>query len=153
MLVDKRERLNTKKGEEALSEYFHMKGEIMAFVNKHVKVAERKEFTIPGYNKKYVPTKWTIDDERDVILFTYFRGDDYFPNLYKFALVVKDEVFCYEMSKCVKGNNITWKGGFGSKDNNIQYTEEADELLKEALKVYGACGSPFERLEDVDVIL
>ena len=125
----------------------------MAFVNKFVKIRNRKEFLIPGYNKTYTPTMWTIDDERDVILFTYFRGDDYFPNLYKFALVVKDEVFCYKMSRTVTDDNIIWKGGFGSKDNSIQYTEETDKLFEEALKVYGYCGSPFEKLEDVDVYL
>ena len=125
----------------------------MAFVNKFVKIRNRKEFAIPGYNKTYTPTMWTIDDERDVILFTYFRGDDYFPNLYKFALVINDEVFCYEMSRTVTDENIIWKGGFGSKDNSIQYTEEADELLKEALKVYGHSGSPFDEPEEVVVIL
>ena len=124
----------------------------MAFINEWVEENDEREFTIPGY-KKYVPTKWTIDRERNIILFAYFRGSEYIPNLYKFALVIGDDVFCYEMGRCIKGNNITWKGGFGSKDNNIQYTEEADELFKEALKVYGACGSPFEKLEDVDVIL
>ena len=125
----------------------------MAFINEWVEENDEREFAIPGYNKTYTPTMWTIDDERDVILFTYFRGSEYLPNLYKFALVVNDEVFCYEMSRTVTDENIIWKGGFGSKDNNIQYTEEADELFKEALKVYGACGSPFEKLEDVDVIL
>ena len=153
MLVDKRERLNIKKGEEALSEYFHMKEVIMAFINKHLKVAERKEFTIPGYNKKYVPTKWTIDKERDIVFFEYGNSSEYLPNVKKFALVVNDEVFCYEMSRTVTDENIIWKGGFGSKDNSIQYTEEADELLKEALKVYGYCGSPLDKPEDVVVIL
>ena len=125
----------------------------MAFINEWVEENDEREFAIPGYNKKYVPTKWTIDRERNIILFAYFRGSEYLPNLYKFALVIGDDVFCYEMGRCIKGNNITWKGGFGSKDNSIQYTEEADELLKEALKVYGYCGSPLDKPEDVVVIL
>ena len=124
----------------------------MAFVNKFVKIRNRKEFTIPGYGT-VVPPLWTIDSERNAYLFEYGISNEYLPSVKRFALVINDEVFCYKMSKCVKGNNITWKGGFGSKYNNIQYTEEADELFKEALKVYGACGSPWEKLEDVDVIL
>ena len=152
MLVDKCERLNTKKSEEGLSEYFHMKGEIMAFVNKFVKIRNRKEFTIPGYGT-VVPPLWTIDSESNVYLFEYGISNEYLPSVKKFALVINDEVFCYKMSRTVTDENIIWKGGFGSKYNNIQYTEEADELFKEALKVYGHCGSPLDKPEDVVVIL
>ena len=152
MLVDKRERLNTKKSEEALSEYFHMKEVIMVFINEWVEENDEREFAIPSYGT-VVPPLWTIDSERNVYLFEYGISNEYLPSVKRFALVINDEVFCYKMSRTVTDENIIWKGGFGSKDNNIQYTEEADELFKEALKIYGACGSPWEKLEDVDVIL
>ena len=48
----------------------------MAFINEWVEENDEREFTIPGY-KKYVPTKWTIDRERNIILFAYFRGSEY----------------------------------------------------------------------------
>ena len=152
MLVDKRERLNTKKGEEALSKYFHMKGEIMAFINEWVEENDEREFAIPGYGT-VVPPLWTIDSERNAYLFEYGISNEYLPSVKKFALVVKDEVFCYKMSRTVTDENIIWKGGFGSKDNSIQYTEETDKLFEEALKVYGYCGSPLDKPEDVVVIL
>jgi hypothetical protein len=130
-----------------------MKEVIMAFINEWVEENDEREFAIPGYRKSYTPTAWTIDRERNVILFEYANGGEYLPDLFKFALVVNDKIYCYEMGRYIKGNNITWRGGFGTKRNDIQYTKEVDELFKEALKVYGDCGSPFEKLEDVDVYL
>lgn len=124
----------------------------MAFVNEFVKDEEMREFEIPGY-MEYTPTVWTIDRERNVILFDYLDGNEYLPDLYEFALVIGNDIFCYRMGRYIEKNHIMWKGGFGSKISDKQYTEEADELLKEALIVYGTIGSPFDKNNDVTVEL
>ena len=125
----------------------------MAFINEWVEENDEREFAIPGYRKPYTPTMWTIDRERNVILFEYANGGEYLPDLFKFALVVNDKIYCYEMGRIVISNDITWKGGFGSKKSNIQYTDEVDELFKEALIVYGFSGNPFTKSKNVSVIL
>ena len=118
----------------------------MAFINEWVKVDDRVEYNIPEYGK-YTPTTWTIDKERNIVLFEYADGGEYMPDVIRFALIVDNEVFCYEMIRIITGDDILWETVITTTPINF----EVNKILEEALIVFGDSGSPFEHLENVHV--
>lgn len=118
----------------------------MAFINEWLDKEDRVEYDIPEYGK-YTPTKWTIDKERNIVLFEYSNGGEDAPDFIKMALVIKDEIFCYRMFRNITGNNILWETIITTPTINLY----AADMLKEALIIYGDTGSPFEHIENVDV--
>lgn len=59
----------------------------MAYINEYVEKENRRTFILP-YGKKVTPGWWTIDKEKDNILFEYFEDrepphDEYFAFYYQ----------------------------------------------------------------------
>lgn len=114
----------------------------MAFINEWIKAEDRVEYNIPEYGK-YTPTTWTIDKERNIVLFEYADGGEYMPDVIRFALVIADEIFCYEMIRSVTGDNLIWETVVTTTPINL----EVNKILEEALMEYGFSGSPFKSFE------
>ncbi len=109
----------------------------MTFENVYIPTEERVTYTIPN-RKEYRPAYCTIDKERDAILFGYAGGTEDLPDLTRFALIVKEDMYLFDMYKHVSNNDIRWT--IYSEPEIKEGKEYIYELLREAITVYGFCG-------------
>ena len=113
----------------------------MAYINEYVPKEERRTFDL-GYGRKKTPGKWTIDKEKDYILFKDYTEIDE-PINEHFAFVYKGRVITMVLdgSTFADHNTIIWKiAGITIPDDLSR--EEVLMELREALKVYGCFGTP-----------
>ena len=118
----------------------------MAFINEWIKAEDRVEYNIPEYGK-YTPTTWTIDKERNIILFEYADGGEYMPDIIRFALIINGEIFRYRMMRTITGDELFWEISPVTPKIESPNKEKADKILEEALMEYGFSGSPFKSFE------
>ena len=114
----------------------------MAYINERVPEGERRSFLIPGYKSERTVGKWTIDKEKDYILFKYYTDrdnpvDEYFAFVYK-GRVIK---MILDGSEFVDPDTRKWKITkiFIPEDLN---REEVLFELRMAVMAYGCIGSP-----------
>ena len=116
----------------------------MAYINEFVPEGEERSFLIPGYKKEHTPGVWTIDKEKDYILFKYYTDRDNPVDKY-FAFVYKGRVIdmVLDGSEFVDSDTRKWKITriFIPEDLN---REEVLSELRKALMAYGATGNPIK---------
>lgn len=125
----------------------------MAFVNELVPKEQRREITIPNY-KTFKPSSWTIDKERDIILYNYWTNIDE-PNEEYFALVTKDSVIKVRLWCEVEHPDIV-KWSLLSLDiprNCLPDNNTVRGILREALQAYGMSGFEFGDSEPIETII
>ncbi len=113
----------------------------MAFVNGYIPEEERIIYNIPGFGE-YEPLHYTIDEDRDAVLFGYRGGNEEFRSLRRFALIIKGEMYLFDLYKHVEGNDLTWK--LHSAPEISDNKEEIYEILRDAVKIYGSAGDGWE---------
>lgn len=119
----------------------------MAYINERVPEEERRSFLIPGYKRERTVGIWTIDKEKDYILFNYHTDKDNPMDEY-FAFVYKGRVIdmILDGSEFVDSDTRKWKITriFIPEDLN---KEEVLSELRKALMVYGCFGDPDDKEE------
>lgn len=118
----------------------------MAYINERVPEEERRSFLIPGYNKEHTVGRWTIDKEKDYILFKYYTDkdnpvDEYFAFVYKGSVI--DMIL--DGSEFVDSETRKWKIIRISIPEDLNREEILSEL-REALITYGCHGSSIKSL-------
>ena len=119
----------------------------MAYINEYVPEGEKRSFLIPGYTTERTVSKWTIDKEKDYILFKYLRDrdnpiDEYFAFVYKGRVI--DMVL--NGSEFIDPDIKKWKITRISIPEDLNREEVLSELRK-ALMAYGCYGSPVNILD------
>jgi hypothetical protein len=123
----------------------------MAFVNEYVAEKDSRTF-VTAYGRKLTPGKWTIDKEKDVILF-WRKKDQEPPHDEDFIFYYRGYVIDLTMHQIVIDPNIVkWRVLSINIPKELEYGEVMLEL-KEAFVVYGYNGSPFWNNEDYIVEL
>lgn len=119
----------------------------MAYINEYVPEGEKRSFLIPGYRKEHIVGAWTIDKEKDYILFNYYTDRDNPVDEY-FAFVYKGRVIDMVLNgrEFVDPYTRKWKITRISIPEDLNREEVLSELRK-ALKAYGCYGSPANILE------
>ena len=125
----------------------------MAFVNEMITQNERREFQISKYEKK-TPFFWTIDREKNIILFEITTNRDE-PTEIEFGFVWRDVVLDVTFNKETFQPNIV-KWTIKSMHIPDEYKEQKEEIVQElrnAMCVYGFSGFQFYKKESVEVII
>lgn len=125
----------------------------MAFVNESIPREERREFKI-GNVEKRTPAYWTIDRERDAILFKYWTNIDE-PSEIQFAFVWKEKVFDITFHKETYEPNIV-KWTLTSVYIPPEYKKEEKNImdaLRDAMRVYGFSGFQYYDQGPIKVII
>ncbi len=126
----------------------------MAFVNERIPREERREIQISTYKRK-TPSKWTIDREREAMLFKYMDNIDT-PSEIDFGFIWKEHVFDVKFFQETSSPNIV-KWTLRSNINIPSYyeseKEDIMEALRDAMRVYGFSGHKFYDEEPAEVII
>lgn len=109
----------------------------MAFVNEYIPDEEIITYNIPDFGE-YEPLRYTIDKDRDAILFGYRGGTEDFQSLTKFVLMIKGEMYLFDLYKHVEENSLIWK--IHSAPEISDNKEVVYEILRDAIKIYGFAG-------------
>lgn len=114
----------------------------MAYINERVPEEEKRSFLIPGYKRERTVGKWTIDKEKNYLLFKYNTDRDNPVDEY-FAFVYKGKVIdmILDGSEFVDPDTIKWKITRISIPEDLDKEDVLSELRK-ALMVYGCFGDP-----------
>ncbi|MCM1180845.1 MAG: hypothetical protein NC347_11345 [Clostridium sp.] len=119
----------------------------MAYINEFVPEGEERSFLIPGYSKEHTVSRWTIDKEKDYILFNYHTDrdnpiDEYFAFVYKGRVI--DMIL--NGSEFIDSDIRKWKITriFIPEDLN---REDLLSELRKAVMAYGCFGSPVNILD------
>ena len=124
----------------------------MAFVNERISQNERREFQISKYEKK-TPFFWTIDREKNFILFEIITNRDK-PTEIEFGFVWQDMILDVVFNKeRFQPNIVKWT--IESLDIPNEFKEHKDERMQElrnAMRVYGFSGFQFYKKGPVEVI-
>lgn len=112
----------------------------MAYINESVSEEEAREFELPPFRRKVTKREWTIDKEKDAILFKCGVDRDnpkeeYFYFYYKGKIV--DMIL--DGSEYANPNTIKWKLVTISIPQGLRRDEVLKELRK-AVQVYGFYG-------------
>ncbi|MBR5773216.1 MAG: hypothetical protein IKY44_00045 [Clostridia bacterium] len=119
----------------------------MAYINERVTKEKQRIFEIPPYGAKFTPHKWTIDKEKNTILFHYITERDN-PENEMFVFVYKDHVIKITLNgkEFVDKNTRKWKLIQISVPQGLNEEKVLNEL-REALTTYGCSGMPLEDIE------
>ena len=110
----------------------------MGFVNEHVKKEERRTF-VDKYGTEYSPSVWTIDREKDEVLF-WVSTDREPPHYKSFIFYYKKSLVKIVADWKIAGNTCTWKLISLYIPSELNKEEVILELEK-AFKVHQATGS------------
>lgn len=115
----------------------------MAFVNEYVPEKEIRTFEIPPYGRKVTPHRWTVNKEKNTILYNYSTNKDR-PNEKHFVFFMDDHIILLTLN-CelfVNTNTVKWRMQSISEIPKDLVEIEILNELREAIKVYGCTGSP-----------
>ena len=128
----------------------------MAFEIERVPKDERgNEYILPGWSSTAHPGMfWTIDRERNIILFKFRTPVDW-PDQPYFAFIWKDHPISVQLKKHLPGNNtVEWSLIELSLPKEIENCrEEVLVDLREAMKTFGLFGSLFFIDKPVNVVI
>lgn len=124
----------------------------MAFVNERIPLDERREFQISKYEKK-TPSKWTIDREKNIILFRLSTNRDK-PSEIAFGFVWENIIFKVVFIKeTFMPNIVKWTiKSFYIPDEYKGKKEAILQELRNAMHIYGYAGLQFYDEGPVEVI-
>lgn len=114
----------------------------MAYINEYVPKGEERTFHIGEYGNEVIPTKWTIDKEKDYIFFEEYTEIDEPVNQH-FIFVYKSRVITMILdgSEFADPDTKIWKIAGITIPDDISREEVLSEL-REALTTYGCFGTP-----------
>lgn len=123
--------------------YEEVKSVAKGYANEYVPEAEKQSFAIPGMVQRHTPDKWTINREKNCILFKYHTDRDNPAEEY-FAFVYAGIVIAMVLdgSEFAGSGMVKWKIKQISLPEGLNRDEVLAEL-REALAVYGCFGDPF----------
>ena len=113
----------------------------MAFVNEYIPDEEMITYNIPDFGE-YKPMRYTIDKGRDAILIGYAYGDESAQGVTSFVLMIKCDMYLFDLYDVVEGNNLIWK--IDSAPEITDNKEEVYEILRGAIRTYGSDGDGWE---------
>ena len=120
----------------------------MGFVNEHVKKEERRTF-VDKYGTEYSPSVWTIDREKDEILF-WVSTDREPPHYQSFIFYYKKCLVKFDVDWKVKDKICTWELINLYIPSQLNKEEVISEL-KEAFNTYRVSGSPLFTDDEYEV--
>ena len=125
----------------------------MAFINERVPKEQKKEFAIPNY-RTITPSFWTIDKEKNIILFDYWTNIDK-PNEEYFALVINSSIIKVKLWRETEHPNIVrWSGISVDIPSSCKLDKSTIlEILREAMKTYGMSGFQFYDEGPIETII
>lgn len=125
----------------------------MAFVNERIPLDERREFQISKYEKK-TPSKWTIDREKNIILFKVSTNRDE-PYEIKFGFIWEDVVIkVVFIQETFMPNIVKWTlKSIYIPDEHREREEKILQDLRSAMHVYGIAGLQVHRGGPIEVIV
>lgn len=113
----------------------------MAYVNERVKPEERRTFSLSGWGRHKTPTRWTIDREKDYILFKILTEREN-PDEILFGFYYKGKAYELDMRQASGATNFEWRFYGGGQ---TYYPADMLEELRKAFAVYGfRCMTPEE---------
>lgn len=123
--------------------YDEMKNVAKGYVNEFVPEQEKRSFPVPESVQRFTPEKWTINREKNCILFKY-QTDKENPADEYFIFVFEGRVIgmVLDGSEFVGAGTVKWKITQISIPEDLNRDRVFTEL-REALAVYGCFGEPF----------
>lgn len=120
-----------------------MKNVAKGYVNEFVPEQEKRSYPVPGSVQRFTPEKWTINREKNCILFKYQTdkenpADEYFTFVFEGRVI--DMVL--DGSEFVGAGTVKWKITQISIPEDLNRDRVFAEL-REALAEYGCFGEPF----------